>query len=293
MKQLLISLCIAFAAKAGAQPFLTNLVLNPRQVITVPVAMDRLSAIVFPSAISHLEGAYLSPDVDPPARFQVSFKPGNAYFSVRALSPNASAAVNVVWHRKTFVFELGASPRPLLALTLVEPISRDATSPNNGPTAHRLLGILDTAKAYTVLRTQHPDEIGDIAFVPKQDRYDFGTYELHLQEIFHFKTEDTLVFRVLFRNKSSQPIRYQPQSFRVRVGARVFYAAIADGDGTVPPYANMPVYFAITSAPDGSRPGLSPQNDFTIMYMLTGPATTPTQPLAHSNSGGVPIYHQP
>ncbi len=291
MKKLFISFGIAFAVQAGAQPFITNLVLNPRQVITVPVAVDRLSAIVFPSAISHLEGAYLSTDVDPPARFQVSFKPGNAYFSVRALNPNASAAVNVVWHRKTFVFELVASPRPLLALTLVEPVSRDVTSPNNGPTARRLLGILDTAKAYTVLRTQHPDEIGDVVFVPKQDRYDFGTYELHLQEIFQFKTEDTLVFRVMFRNKSSKPIGYQPQSFRVRVGARVFYAAIADGDGTVPPYANVPVYFAITSAPDGSRPGLSPQNDFTIMYTMTGPATTHTQPLSHSS--GVPLYHQP
>ena len=291
MTRLILSLCLAFAAGAGAQSTITNMVLNPREVIAVAVATDRLSAIVFPSAISHLEGAFLSTDTDPPARFQVSFKPGNSYFTVRALSATASAAVTVVWKKKTFVFELVASPRPLLALTLVEPVTRDATTIGHAPSAHRLLGILDTAKAYTLLRTQQPDEVADVVFLPKHDRYDFGAYELLLEEVFQFKTEDTFVFRIVFRSKSSTAIYYQPQSFRVRVGTRTFYAAIADGDGVVPPRSSTPVYFAIASAPDGSRPGLSSENDFTIMFTLTGPVPTPPRP--SYNSGRMPIYRKP
>jgi hypothetical protein len=293
MKPLLIILGVALAVSAGAQPFITNIVLDPHEVIVVPVAQDRLSAIVFPSPIAHLEGAFLALDAEPPARFQINFKPGNPYFTVRALAPDASAVVTVFWNRKPFVFELVASPHPLLSLTLVESVARDATSLKQAPTAHRLLGLLDTAKAYQLLRTQHPDEVGDVVFVPKQDRYDFGSYELELQEIFHFKSEDALVFRVLFRNKSVTSIRYQPESFRVRVGDRIFYAAISDGDGLVIPLAETAVYFAITSAPDGSRPGLSPQNDFTILYNTVGVDTAPTYPLSYSKSGGRSSDPQP
>src|ERR1035441_2187357 len=81
MKPLLIILGVALAVSAGAQPFITNIVLDPHEVIVVPVAQDRLSAIVFPSPIAHLEGAFLALDTEPPARFQINFKPGNPYRS--------------------------------------------------------------------------------------------------------------------------------------------------------------------------------------------------------------------
>ena len=35
--------------------------------------------------------------------------------------------------------------------------------------------------------------------------------------------------------------------------------------------SSTPVYFAIDSAPDGSRPGLSPQNDYSILFTFTLP----------------------
>jgi hypothetical protein len=271
MTRLILSLCLVVAARAAAQPALTNIVLNPGEIVVVPVTTDRFSMICFPSPISHLEGAYLSTETEPPARFQVNFKPGSSYFSVRALAENVSAAVAVVWKEKTFVFELTSSSHPLLTVRLVEPAARDSVSTSRLPSSHRLLGILDTAKAYSVLRAQHPAEVADVVYLPKHDRYDFGSCELLVEELFHFKTEDTLVFRLVFHNKTSRIINYRPQSFRVRVGQKTFYAAISDGDGVLPPMSSTPVYFAIDSAPDGSRPGLSPQNDYSILFTFTLP----------------------
>ena len=291
MTKFILSVWFA-AACASAQPAITNIILNPGEVVVVPVTTDRLSLIRFPSPISHLEGAYLATDAEPPARFQVNIKPGSSYFSVRALAPNVSATLTVVWHEQAFVFELVSSTHPLLAVSLVEPVARDTTATGRLPNSHRLLGILDTAKSYSILRAQHPAEVADVVYLPKHDRYDFGTYELQVEELFHFRTEDALVFRLVFRNKSNTTINYRPQSFRVRVGQKTFYAAISDGDGVLPPLKNTPVYFAVTSAPDGSRPGLSPQNDFSILFTLTLPERG-LPPAPAYNSSGVPIYKLP
>ena len=61
------------------------------------------------------------------------------------------------------------------------------------------------------------------------------------------------------------------------MGTLTYCAAISDGDGTVPPLGTAPVYFAIASAPDGSRPGLSIQNEFQIQFTtpLLAPASIP------------------
>ena len=273
MKLALLNLWLLPAALAFAQPAVTNLPANPREVLTVPVGTDRVSLIRFPSPISHLEGAFLATDSEPPARFQVNFTPGRAYFSVRALQANATASVTVIWKQQPFVFNLVASPTPLQALNLVEPVARDVRLAGGGPSAHRLLGILDTAKAYSLLQAQHPAEVADVVRRACTDRWDYRTYELWLEEIFHFKTEDTPVFRVVFHNQQSQPLTYLPQSFRIEVGRQIYFAAIADGDGFVPPGGRSPVYFAVSSAPDGSRPGLSINNAFNIMF--TTPTTTP------------------
>ena len=285
---LVLRVLLALATSAGAQATITYLVLNPREVVVVPVALDRVTLITFPTPFSHLEGAYLATNAEPPARFQINYRPGNAYFSVRALIPNASAAVTVIWNRKAFVFELIASAHPTLALTLVEPVAREAKLSARAPNASRLLGMLDTAKAYSVLRTQHPEEVADVVCLAKSERYEYGGFELRLEEVFKFKSEDALVFRVVLRNKTGAAFQYQPQSFRIQVGAQTYYAAIADGDGTVPPQSSVPVYFAIASAPDGSRLGLALQNDFRILF-----STGASEPWARANRLRTPSYPTP
>ena len=278
MNPLAFSLCWSLALPACAGPAVTNLVLNPREVVTVLVATDRLTTISFPSAIAHLEAAYVSTEAEPPARFQLAFRPGHSFFSVRALGSNATATINVVWNRGTYVFELLPSTAPTLAVNLVEPKKAGGVAGTQPPSPHRLLGLLDTAKAYSLLRVQHPEEVGDVQYAPRRDRYDFGGYEITLEEVFRFPSEDTLVFRIVIHNQAGAPLRYLPQTFRVRAGERTFFAAITDGEGTVPPQGRTPVYFAVTSATDGTRHSLALDNEFVVLMTVPEPSVEPPTP---------------
>lgn len=266
MKSLSLFL-LAFAS--GAQAAVISLVLNPQELIPVPISTDRMTTISFPSPISHIEAAYVSFEPDPPNRVQISYKPGSAFFSVRALTTNQLTSVNVRWEGNTYVFELVPSGKPVLALTLVEPMkSKVSPSDQSPPTNHRLLGMLDTAKAFALLRSQQPALVSDIQYERRRTRYEFGTYEVTLEEVFRFQAEDTLVFRVVITNRSQSPLNYLPQSFRVRVGEQTFHASISDGDGVVPPLSKVPVYFTVSSAADGSPAALSIENDFLPFFTI-------------------------
>ena len=53
--------------------------------------------------------------------------------------------------------------------------------------------------------------------------------------------------------RSDTPLIYQPDSFALRAGNRLYPQSISDADGTVPPKGRSIVYFAITGTPDGGR----------------------------------------
>ena len=93
--------------------------------------------------------------------------------------------------------------------------------------------------------------------------------------MFRFPSEDTLVFRIVIHNQAGTPLRYLPQTFRVRAGERTFFAAITDGEGTVPPQGRTPVYFAVTSAADGTRHSLALDNEFVVLVTVPEPSVEP------------------
>ena len=82
---------------------------------------------------------------------------------------------------------------------------------------------------------------------------DFNDYQIQIEEAFRFNAEDTLVFRVAITNEIDAPLIYQPDSFTLRAGNRLYPQSISDADGTVPPKGRSIVYFAVTGTPDGGR----------------------------------------
>jgi len=58
---------------------------------------------------------------------------------------------------------------------------------------------------------------------------------------------------------------YQPDSFALRAGNRLYPQSLSDADGTVPPKGQSIVYFAVTGTPDGGRNNLSLKNQFTVL----------------------------
>ena len=268
-------------ASSGGSVDRTNpiqrLVLDSNRVTRVFVGEDRLTTLRFPSPVASLESARVVTEAHPEALFQVFFQPGEAFFSVRALATKASTTLNVVWRHQTYVFELIESPLPWLSVVLETPRPVASLSRRAPLAPSQLLGRLDTAKAYALLRQQHPSAVAGIEVVRPNTTRDYGDYTIRTEEVFRFDADDVLVFRIVLRNTTSNPIHFVPASLMVRVGTRLYPQSITDAAGVLPSQTDVPVYFAVAGAADGSRTDLSPKNDF---FILLNRLSSESQPAA-------------
>ncbi|PWU19871.1 MAG: hypothetical protein C5B50_05425 [Verrucomicrobia bacterium] len=273
IKILLLVFLLHSAAGQSVNP-IQQLPLNPMVLARIPVAMTGPTTIRFPSPISDLEGAFVSSDANSPALFLLSFRPGSSFFSIRALRANTNATLNVVWKDQTYVLELEESKTPWFSVIFAQAPSPAAPAPRQSVTPSRLLGLLDTAKAFPLLKKQHPEAVANVQCIRPDTLNDYGDYTIRTEEVFRFDDADTLVFRIAISNKTMQVMHYLPQSLMVQTGRRVFYQSITDGTGEVPPQKAAPVYFSVTGTPDGGRNEVSPQNEFLVLLHRTDPPIT-------------------
>jgi len=280
MKRALIELLLwAFllgvAAAQSADP-IQKVSLNPLVVARIPVARTGPTTIRFPSPISDLEGAFISSDPASSALFLLTFRPGSAFFSVRALAANANTSLNVVWKDQTYVLELVESKKPWLSVIFTQGATAAAPIAHQPVTPSRLLGLLDTAKAFPLLKTQHPEAVAGVECARPNTFNDYGDYTINTEEVFRFDGADTLVFRIVVSNKTGRVMRYLPQSLMVQAGQRVFYQSITDAKGEIPAQTSAPVYFAITGTSDGGRNDASPHNEFLVLLHRLDPPSAPS-----------------
>jgi hypothetical protein len=184
------------------------------------------------------------------------------------LVEKAATNVNIRWNNKTYVVELVESSAPFYSVIFQDDTDADIHPVPTRVTPNRLLAMLDKAKAYPLLKAYHPDVVAQVDYAnfggnPRALNY--KDYEIQLDDVFRFNPEDTLIFRILLRNKTSQPIQYRPDGFSLRVGDRAYPQSISDASGTIPPNGEAPAYFAVTGTPNGGRNDLSLKNDFTVL----------------------------
>jgi hypothetical protein len=269
---------VLIATIASAQPSKEILkdFLDENVSIVVPVATNRVTTISFPSAITAIDGAGVTLDGKTPGLFQLAHTKGSAFLSVRALFPKASANLNIRWNDHTYVFELLESAVPVLSLNMEAMPMPDEEGVGPAPEVSplKLLALLDKAKAFPLLKAQQPESVADVGFTTYDSKpliSDFNDYEIQIEETFRFNAEDTLVFRVGITNKIDAPLIYQPDSFSLRAGNRLYPQSISDADGIVPPKGQSIVYFAVTGTPDGGRNNLSLKNQFTVQVTRLSP----------------------
>ena len=260
---------LAAVALADPKPLQTNVIkqfpLDERTVYQIPVGRDVPTTLMFPSALSAIEGANVSANPEAPAPVLLSYTPGNYFFSVRALTPGAHGAVNVVWRNRTFVIRFEEGPRPYGSVTFYEDDFTGGGPVQKKVTADVLLSLLDRAKEYPLIALQYPEAVQQIEHsLPGTVSY-YKDFQVTIEEVFRFDPEDTLVFRLKFENKGDKEVRYLPQRLAVRVGLNVYYASIADASGIVPPKATTAAFMAITGSPTGGRANLSIKNEFNIL----------------------------
>jgi hypothetical protein len=260
-------LCAASCVATERMP-IERAILDDRVIYSVPVATNRVTTVSFPGAIAAIDAAGVSTDAKVPGLFQLAHVRGSSFFSVRATGAGVTGNLNVRWGKHTYVLEVVESTRPVLSLVFEEEAKAGGEvqpAPRLSPA--RLLALLDKAKNFVLLKTKAKDAVSqvDFATLGESATADFGDYSICIEEAYRFNPEDTLVFRVLLRNKTDQPLRYRPDSFAVRVGSRVFAQSISDGTGVVPPKSEAVAHFGITGTPDGGRNELSLQNDFRVL----------------------------
>jgi hypothetical protein len=272
---ILFLMLLARAAFAGT-PAIQQMLLDDQTVVSVPVATNRVTTISFPGPIEAIDGAGFTVDGKTPGLFQLAHTKDSDFLSVRALVPRASANLNIRWQDQTYVFELAQSDAPVLSLILKSPphaISSDFVHrPEVGPI--KLLSLLDKAKAFPLLKLQQPESVADVGFTTYNGKplvSDFNDYQIQIEEAFRFNDEDTLVFRVAITNETDHPLIYQPDSFALRAGNRLYPQSVSDASGTVPPKSQSIAYFAVTGTPDGRRNDLSLKNHFTVLVKRLSP----------------------
>ncbi|MCI0540974.1 MAG: hypothetical protein L0Z50_37715 [Verrucomicrobiales bacterium] len=269
------------SALAAAREAIESAQLDDRVVYAVPVATNRVTTISFPGPIAAIDAAGVTADPRMAGQFQLAHSKGSAFFSVKALAAKASANVNVRWGKNTYVFQLEESLQPVLSLILETKPTAVGVKPAPIVSPTRLLALLDKAKAFPLLKQQHPEAVAGVdfaAFDKKPRVSDFDDYEIRIQEAFRFNAEDTLALHLRLKNKTENPIHYRPNSFSLRIGTRVYPQSISDAAGLIPPKGEVTAYFAVTGTPDGTRNELSLKNEFTVLIerIPTPPAPAST-----------------
>jgi hypothetical protein len=273
-------LLLTGAIALADSPAIQNVFLDDRVVVSVPVATNRVTTISFPGPIDAIDGAGFTVDGKTPGHFQLAHAKGSAFLSVRALVPKAASNLNIRWNGRTYVFELVESNVPVLSLNMAALPTPEETGAGHAPEVSplKLLSLLDKAKAFPLLKSQQPESVADVGFTTHDGKplvSDFNDYQIEIEAGFRFNAEDTLVFRVAITNETDTPLIYQPDSFTLRAGNRLYPQSISDASGTVSPKGRSIVYFAVTGTPDGGRNNLSLKNQFTVLVNRLSPPPPP------------------
>lgn len=267
-----LSASLTWVAFAAAQAnAITNLWLDDRMVVEIPLGLQRVTTVSCSQPIESIDAAGITTDGRIPGLFQLAHAPGHSSFALRALEPGATANMNIRLGGRTYVLILKESKNPILAVNFQSPVAaRSPGSPSVGDVApvlstSQLLGLLDKARGYVELKKHHPQVVADVTVSRPRTTNDYAAFRVVVEEVFRFDDSDALVFRVSLSSKIQREVRYRPGSWAVRVGERLYSQALADSNGVIPAVGQATAWFVIQGGPDGERNGLSPRNTFIVL----------------------------
>jgi hypothetical protein len=268
-------LCV-FLTSAQANP-IKRFELNFLTTVKLPVSRDNLTTIQFPSPVSDVEGAFVSTTADPPAKFQLSFRPGSHFLSLRALNEGVSATIHVAWKGKIYVFQLTESADPVFSAVMFERTPLLDLSPFSAGanTTARLREIVRVAKLYPSIQSTNPELVKQIQRLPVNKTVTHGQFDSTIEEIFRFDADDTLVFHLSFTNRTSSPILYLPNTLSVKLGPRRLMNSFVEADGVIGTNAKSSGFFAVTGGINGTPENLALTNAFEIAFETIPIATQP------------------
>jgi len=144
-----------------------------------------------------------------------------------------------------------------------------------------LIGLLDKAKAFSLLKTQQPDLVAGVEHRDLRDKpqiSDCGDYEVRLMEAFRFPDDDTLVFQLTITNRTDKPIEHTPEKLEVHIGDRTVNPSVSDLTSNIAADETVSGYIATSGGLEGPN-DVSLKNEFTFALARRDPTIeTPTSP---------------
>ncbi len=269
MKHLILPLLMAATAYAGP---ITQKPLDEFVIYDIPVASKTgTTTIMFPSEISGLYAKAISTQEQENAGFLITFTPGNFYFTIRALKPDAEDHLTVIFNRKAYVLHLKASAKPSYNVTFYQDERQGKDGGRVAVVPERLLALMDKAKAYPLLAKDAPEALaGVLHSVPGLTTYYEG-FNVRIRDVWRFEQDDTLIFRLELENTADRAVRYNTQDMAMRLEDRIYTQSLVDASGVMPPKSLTPAFLAITGNGQGGRNNLAPDNNWNVLVVRAEP----------------------
>jgi len=239
--------------------------LDERLVYTVRITRDEPTTCLFPAALTALEGGNVSAQAADTPPVLLSYQPGAAFFSVRALRDDAKAAINVVFRGKVFVLTFQTDAVADRAVSFVDEVESAAVRTRTALAPDRLRGLIDRAKRHELIARQYPALTQTVERLTPGTLTRYPGFVVTLAEVFRFAAEDTLVLRVEIENTTDTVLRFDPSGLAVRVGPNIYPAALVDAAGEVAPHTQATGWMAVARNADGSPANLSARNSFFVL----------------------------
>ncbi len=236
-----------------------------------------VTTISFPSrdGIEAIHGSNITRARDE-AGFFVEYVPNTYFLSLRALQPGAEGSLNIVYKKKTLVIRLGTVPEVKDADLSVF-FEDDGSTAGAGAGRRRpratpttIVSLMDKARMWKLYEKNYPQAILDSTRREPNQVCSYDQVDIIVAEVVRFDAHDTLVFKLLLRNKTDRMLTYDARSFAVRIGTTLLHASVANASGVIPPAATDIAYAAFTGGPEG-RNNFSVDNEFKFMITLTEP----------------------
>jgi hypothetical protein len=292
-----------FAADPGADPAppasIVRIALgaeaDERRPVAVPTEPDNTVEIDFPFPVDDWAGRGFTPDTDRFAGdFVIEAARGQPRIFVTPISAGAHRVLHVVlslpggltrgfpiefipapealaWRKVVFV-SAGAAPGPRPSVTL------SASPPRTRlrePSPESEIGLIRTLRMLLSTTADGADAI--VAANPslhmtsfEEPPRSFGDFTITTRFALRDSTTDTLGLCAIVENRTSRRLLFDPGSWVIRVGERVYPVRTADFADELEPGAAGAAFLVLARRPDGDPTLLRSDNEFKLSVLLSG-----------------------
>jgi hypothetical protein len=251
-----------------------TLQLNPQRVYLIDTYLTNgVTTVMFPGQIEGIAAGnvamnevHYNVDGSPACDFLMAFKPGNYYFSIRALKPEVSGTVNVIYGRQTYILKFRENETQAMSTVTFSDENQAEEEHNYRPPSVAVLkGLLDKAKSFNVLKEKYPAAVSQVTVCNNRCVSDYENYTATIVKAWRFDSYNSLVFMVELKNKTKKTLLYKAEKTAFMVLDQRLFPALIDASGVMPPESTTAAFFVVSSTADGRKNKFAADNDWKVL----------------------------